>query len=141
MIAWFFLPIVVALCGFVIYPLLQKSTDAPQTGADDRLQDVLHRRQALANSVDDLDFDRATGKLSLEDFDAAIAEIQRERHDLDVQMKNLVGMTEAELTAKLEREINELRGAKPPAAAVCPACGKALSIGDRFCPACGQKIS
>ena len=130
-------PVLLAACGYVLYPLFRGDEAIARSSKSEALND---RRAALGQLLDDLAFDLADGKLSQEDFDSLKADVEKQLHDLDVQLRNLIGMTDDELTAKLEREIAEFKGTKSPAAAFCPSCGKALNVDDRFCPACGQKM-
>jgi rRNA maturation endonuclease Nob1 len=134
--------IILAVCAFVIYPLFRGGDTVHQSSTDSerRLEDLLHQQQMIQNTLDDLEFDASTGKLSDGDFALLTADLKKQQSELDVQMKNTVGVSSAELTARLELEIAAYKSGQVAAAHRCPKCGKQLQAEDQFCSSCGNKI-
>jgi hypothetical protein len=109
--------------------------------ASERARLESHKTRLYA-SIRDLDFDRATGKLSEADHEelraslvrqaAAVVrelEARQDSDELDDAIEARVASRVA-VAARLERE--------PPASA-CPACGARLRGGLKFCSQCGRE--
>lgn len=133
-----------AALAYVVWPLLRPGPAAVMV-EDDRLTELLGRKDAVMQGIKDLEFDYRVGKLSEEDFQQydqrlrrqaigllqQIEEVAPETADLDTAMeaaiaeRRKVPTTEpvpvapinATLDATMEAEIAARRKAKPPLAA------------------------
>jgi hypothetical protein len=134
--------LILGTCVYVIYPLFRSrgAVHHLTTDSERRLADLLHQQQMIQNTLDDLEFDVSTGKLSDDDFPSLASDLKKQQNELDAQMKNVVGITSAELTARLEQEIAAFKSQSTPSLH-CPHCGKNLQTGDKFCSSCGNKIT
>lgn len=139
----FAIPLVLAAGAYVVYPLFRSGDATPQqtTDADRRHNDFLHQQQMIQNTMDDLEFDVNTGKLSDADFASLASDLKKQQDELDAQMKNAVGLSSAELTARLEQEIAAYKDRHALSAVTsCPLCGRRFQAEDQFCSSCGYKI-
>ena len=101
--------IILLLCAWTLRPLFSQSEYRP---AADQMDAVLHQRQQIQSTLDDLQLDYETGKLSKAEFE--------------------------ELTAEVADRKKE---AKPEAVEpVCPGCGNDVGTEDKFCSNCGRKL-
>jgi hypothetical protein len=135
--------LLLAACAYAVYPLL-RSGDAVQQQSTDfksRIEELLHQQQMIQNTMDDLEFDLSTGKLSDDDFVMLAADLKKQKDHLDVQMKNIVGVSSAELTARLEQEIAAYKSGQTTSFSHCLRCGRLLQAEDQFCASCGAKIT
>jgi hypothetical protein len=111
-----------AALAFVVVPLLgeERSPEAPPP-PEGKAEQLRARREALYESVRDLDFEHAMGKIGDADHQATRGELMREA---------------AAVLRELDRE--PAAGHAPgSAAAACPSCGEKSPPGARFCDACG----
>lgn len=107
-----------------------------------KLDDLLHQQTVLHNTIEDLEFDFQTGKLSMIDYDALVAEHKKSLNALDARVKEIGGVTTEQLVANLEQEIAAVRQKiAPQNAAVCAECSTPIKQGDKFCSNCGAKLS
>jgi len=102
----------------VAWPLLKKGP-APVLVEDDRLIELLHRKDQVMTSIKELEFDYHVGKLSEEDYQAYDQRLRRQAIGL-IQQIEKVAPEAASLDASLESEILRQRkvtsnnGAAPP---------------------------
>lgn len=101
--------------GLMVLAPIEKQAAAVVTGAPPDASE----QDAIAESLEDLEFDYETGKLSSEDRDRLREELRRE----------------AVLALARAR-----RSAAPAPERVTCSCGRAAQPGDRFCAACGQQL-
>ena len=135
--------LILGACVYVIYPLFRSRGVAHHqtTDSERRLADLLHQQQMIQNTMDDLEFDVSTGKLSDDDFSSLASDLKMQQNELNVQMKNVVGISSAELTTRLEQEIAAYKSGQTTPSPQCPRCGKHLQAGDQFCSSCGNKVA
>ena len=113
--------IVLLVAAFVISPLLGR-TGGGYVETDPAGNELWSREKAVAViAITEADFDRATGKLSDEDY-----RILRS----DYESRTLHAMDEMEKLAS--------PAAPPGTAGYCPACGARFAAADAFCGACGR---
>lgn len=107
---------------------------------------LLARKEALLESLADLDFEYASGKLAAKDYEPARATLIRDTA-LVLQQLDL-GPADA-LDAFIEAEVAAERaagtGARPPAetdkpAGVCDSCATPFRPGAKFCKKCGGSL-
>lgn len=121
MTAVFAILMVLVVATYVVLPLLARpdatSVDTPGPG-----NELWNREKAVAVlAISEADFDRATGKLSEEDYRVLRSDYEgRALHAMD-EIEKMVPATQ---TAEVVR--------------YCGDCGTAFAPGDAFCGGCGQ---
>ena len=128
--------IVMALLVFVSifivgYPLMNAQRYELETEAqgNDRLEYLASVRNAVFDAIRDLEFDRATGKLSDEDY-------RQMRAQYDAQAVQVLQQLDALTATQKEAPPKQSSAAKT----TCPRCHKRVQAGDRFCPSCGASL-
>lgn len=151
---------------YVLWPLLsQTAPDVPIE--DDRLTDLISRKDSVLVAIKDLEFDRQVGKLSEEDYERFNARLRQQAIGYLRQIDKLAPQS-AQLDESLEKEIARLRKThiapvavngnaasaaglvEAPVVAVpagkiagkivarfCTNCGQPLAAGHKFCANCG----
>jgi hypothetical protein len=161
--------LIIGTFAFVLRPLM--AHDSAWFGRDKGPQapagELIARRDALYAALKDAEFDRETGKLTEEDYQAVRTRTMAEAAGVLRKLDHLTPEAEAALDAEIEAEVARLReGAAQPvapdlAAAVdaeiaalakrtaaparlklaCPDCGQPYQPGDAFCAACGASLA
>jgi rRNA maturation endonuclease Nob1 len=130
--------------------------------------ELIARRNALYAALKDAEFDRETGKLTEEDYQAVRTRAMAEAAGVLRQLDHLTPEAEAAFDAEIEAEVARLREdatAQPVAPGVaaaveaeiaaltkrsaaparlklaCPDCGQPYQPGDAFCAACGASLA
>ena len=165
--AIFFTLAVVALVGmYVGQPFIQRRGQQA-TKKDHEYSALMAEYERAINTLQELDFDNALGKIPADDFPGQRAELLARGasllRKLDA-MKTLKSSRNAE--SRLEaavasgradssttRSSNELsdddlesmiaarrKTRKEKSAGFCPNCGKSNMVSDRYCPSCGKAI-
>jgi hypothetical protein len=156
---------VVLLCGavwFVLLPILKPqafgSPSPVDQGADP--DDDLSPRSVALRALSEIEFDRATGKLSPTDYDAlkarytrdAVAAIRDETRQPAQAPAPTPAPTETPVISLVRRtpvpatsatSVCPVHGARPePGAAFCSGCGRRVGAQDedRFCTRCGSLL-
>jgi hypothetical protein len=122
--------LVVAVCGFVVLPLLRRDTVQDLVG-DSRHGELWNREKAVAVlAIVEADFDRATGKLSDEDYRVLRS---------DYEGRALQAMDELRRGEDTPPEAAAGPEAVAGGGAVrfCGVCGARFGEADRFCSGCG----
>lgn len=153
-----------AALAYVVWPLL-KPGPAPVMVEDDRLTELLGRKDAVLKAIKDLEFDYQVGKLSEEDYQLYDQRLRRQAVALMQQIEQVAPMS-ADLDTALEADIAQRRrvldsarmpakaapatvvapAAMPtaaPAPAMVVAAGASVGNGSspaRFCTNCGSKL-
>jgi len=133
--------------AYVVRPLLTPGP-APLVLEDDRLTDLLGRKDAVLTAIKDLEFDYHVGKVSEEDYRRLDQRLRRQAIGLIQQIEKLAPES-ATLDERLEAEIARLRrtqerqraqpaAAPSPSAQAAPANGSAPAA--RFCTNCGARL-
>jgi hypothetical protein len=139
-----------AVCFYrVLAPLIAPHTDMESQPLSERLRADLEREKALTlRSIKELEFDRAMGKLSPEDFDQMAGRLRARAmgimKQLDAGSSAYRTVIEKELAARLGGQQGRSLTRDQPAprtdrAPVC-ACGVSNDHDARFCKACGVKL-
>ena len=106
--------------AYVVWPLL-KPGPAPVMVEDDRLTELLGRKDAVLMAIKDLEFDYQVGKLSEEDYQLYDQRLRRQAVALLQQIEQVAPQS-ADIDAAVEAEIAQRRRVLEPArAAVKPA--------------------
>jgi hypothetical protein len=110
-----------AALAYVVWPLL-KPGPAPILVEDDKLTELLGRKDAVLQAIKDLEFDYHVGKLSEEDYQLYDQRLRRQALGLLQQIEQVTPLT-ANLDATLEAEIAQRRRVQEsvaPAAKAAP---------------------
>ena len=97
----------VGALAFVVWPLL-KPGPAPVMVEDDRLTELLGRKDAVLKAIKDLEFDYQVGKLSEEDFQLYDQRLRRQAVALLQQIEQVAPQS-ADLDTAMEAEIAQRR--------------------------------
>jgi hypothetical protein len=142
------------LAAFAVYrmlaPLVAPHADVDRQPLSERMRLDLEREKALTlRSIKELEFDRAMGKVSPQDFEDMAARLRTRALGI---MRQLALETDGShaYRALIEKELAQRVGAKPAAAdlppeatsrpvAVCT-CGTRNDTDARFCKTCGTRL-
>jgi hypothetical protein len=118
-------------------PLAKSDTDVGSEPLSDRLRADLEREKMLTlRSIKELEFDRAMGKVSPQDFEEMAARLRTRALGL---MKQLADEGTG-YRVLIERELQARVGVpRPQTVGVC-ACGTKHDADARFCKSCGAKL-
>jgi len=125
-----------------IAPLVSAPSAYGEEPVSERLRDDLEREKALTlRSIKELEFDRAMGKVSQQDF-AQMADRLRARavgimKQLEAGSSIYREQVEKELAARLK---STGRPSRPASAAKACGCGTTNDADARFCKSCGAKL-
>lgn len=108
-----------AALAYVVWPLVT-SRPAPVVVENDRLTELIGRKDAVLVAIKDLEFDYHTGKLSDEDYERLDQRLRRQAIGLMQQIEKLAPES-AMMDERLEAEIARLRKTKDGAAATAAA--------------------
>lgn len=131
--------------AYVVWPLVRPEPP-PVVVEDDRLSELLGRKDAVLAAIKDLEFDYQVGKLSEEDYERFNQRLRRQAIGLIQQIEEMAPES-AKLDAQVEAEITRRRKTREPAAVVQPvtlvaaAVEPVLPAEGRFCTHCGQPIA
>lgn len=132
---------------YVLRPIFRPDTvtaDVPAVPADgdDPEDDVSSRAQAL-RALREIEFDRATGKLSDADYDAlrakytamALAALRGEAPG------SVPSQAPTHAAARISHPVCPVDGPRPEAGATfCSACGRRLGAAPGYCARCGSRL-
>ncbi|TVP75658.1 MAG: zinc-ribbon domain-containing protein [Gemmatimonadales bacterium] len=139
----------ISLAGLVVlwilFPLL-KGLEAPMSGDDVELNELLHRKKVALLGLRDAEYDFQSGKLEEEDYRAlkgslateALAAMDEEARLL-AQRASTGPEGRAGRRAEIEAEIAELR-AELREGKICPSCGLPNARNARYCSDCGTEL-
>lgn len=130
----------------IALPLLDRKTPAIQPPS--RREALEQERRAIISAIRELDFDFRTGKIGEADYKllrearvARGAQILRELAELDETEDDVEAAIEAQVARF--RTVRTADGRAPAGltgAVICPSCGHAAGLNDKFCPQCGQRL-
>lgn len=160
------LPVVLALLislvaiYFAVSPLLQPER-ATLLLDDDKLAELMGRKDALLQGIKDLEFDFRVGKINEEDYTRLDQRLRRQAIGLIQQIEKLAPAS-ASLDEQLETIIAQFRQTTAPAvpqasapvqpppittpeptsaSRFCTECGKPVAADHKFCAHCGAPIT
>ena len=127
---------------FVGYPIFKKSgIRGRESGVNEALGELIHKKEVVYTSIKDLDFDYRTGKLSEDDYKELKEKYEVEAlhilKDIDDSGKKKTTVDEA-MTKEILPESAEPITDKD--FIFCPRCGTKAKMGDSFCFKCGAKL-
>jgi hypothetical protein len=137
----------------MLAPLAGDELDAEAGPLGERARATLEREKTLVlRTIKELEFDRAMGKVSAQDFDEMVARLRGRAIALMKQLDQEGGgyrnLIERELLARVGA--GPARPSAPPVSApeapaavsgICAACGTANDADARFCKQCGARIA
>jgi hypothetical protein len=141
---------------YVIGPLVAKQPPLLQV-EDDRLSDLLARKDRAVRAIKELEFDHQVGKIDAADYLRLNDRLRRQAITLLQQLEQITPLS-AVLDEQLEAEIAQRRQAKPApvkavsvppiqpvptaagAAHFCTQCGARLDTSFKFCANCGAPV-
>ena len=137
-----------AVCFYrVLAPLVAPHSDFEQEPLGERLRTDLEREKALTlRSIKELEFDRAMGKLSQQDYEQMVHRLRARAlgimKQLNAGTSNYRERVERDLAARLSaRPKSDSRGlAVAESAPGRCACGTTNDHDARFCKSCGSKL-
>jgi hypothetical protein len=139
-----------ALCFYrVLAPLIAPHADLERQPLSERMRADLEREKALTlRSIKELEFDRAMGKVSPQDFDEMAGRLRARAigimKQLDAGSSAYRALIEKELAARMGNKLAhgtpDLVPASASQSATC-ACGTANDSDARFCKSCGAKLT
>jgi NADH pyrophosphatase NudC (nudix superfamily) len=148
------------MVAYVVWPLL-KAGAVLTLADDDRLTELISRKDAVVRSLKDLEFDLHVGKLNQTEYQRFEERLSRQAIGLLQQIEKIAPES-ANLDAQLEQEIVRLRKThdpSPPTSAIapipvvaqptratnkprfCPHCGQSVQTDHKFCAHCGSSLS
>lgn len=141
--------ILAAVTAAVFFPLIRSRPEPPGPGDDHlgRLEELAKQRDTSYATIQELEFDHQTGKLSDEDFrelyETYKADALRAIRDID----EATSLSAEALDGKIEAEIRDLRRRSfgqshrsTVAKDRCPNCGTRFTPPARFCGQCGTEL-
>jgi hypothetical protein len=143
---------------YVIGPLVAKQPPLLQV-EDDRMADLLARKDSALRAIKELEFDHQVGKIDAADYQRLNDRLRRQAITLLQQLEQITPLSAA-LDEQLEAEIAQRRQAKPATTPVkpvsvpvmqpvataagathfCTQCGARLNTGFKFCANCGAPV-
>lgn len=128
---------------YVIGPLVAKQPPLLQV-EDERLTDLLARKDRAVRAIKELEFDHQVGKIDAEDYQRLNQRLSRQAITLIQQVEQITPAS-ATLDEQLEAEIAQRRQAKPPTTSTISAKpvnlpATAAATVTRFCTECGARI-
>jgi hypothetical protein len=135
-----------AVCFYrVLAPLLAPHADMEREPLSARLRADLEREKSLTlRSIKELEFDRAMGKLSQQDFDDMATRLRVRAlgimKQLDAGATNYRQAIERDLAARLGSASKPELKAGPTGGSLTCACGASNDPDARFCKACGARL-
>lgn len=130
---------------YVLRPILTPGP-AAMVLEDDKLVDMLRRKDAALKAIKDLEFDYRVGKVSDEDYRRLDQSLRRQAIVLMQQVEKLAPRSST-LDDRLEAEIAAQRKSRPPqpeavkpATVPVPAAGRATNTPARYCTNCGNLL-
>jgi len=138
---------------FVLYPVLRSTmgpatVDMRRSDEDEDPEDDMSRRAVAVRALREIEFDRATGKLSDADYDALRTKYTAEalaasRTEERVAAEGVARPTSpvTRPSAPSTRPVCPTHGARPePDAAFCSDCGRRLGTAPGYCARCGTAL-
>ena len=143
---------------YVVAPLRKPAMPLPSED-DDRLADLVARKESVLRAIKETEFDYHTGKLSEEDYARYDERLRRQAISLIQQIEKIAPEVDS-LDSQLEAQIAQRRkvrtnGTRPKQAAApapqpvttgtqrprfCHECGSAITAADKFCSQCGTPV-
>jgi hypothetical protein len=158
---------VIILVGLYLYAPFLERQSRRITEEEHELSSLMAERDRAIDSLQELDFDFALGKIPEGEYPAQRTELLQKGADIlrkidshtpkadpaqdaESRLEKAIAARRAKTSSKesettdddIESMIIERRKShKEKSAGFCPNCGKPIMASDRFCPSCGNSIS
>jgi hypothetical protein len=134
--------IVATTMGFVVWPYFQKKAVFRQQFSDPErngLLDLIEQRDRLLTTLQEIEFDHETGKLSDGDY----AEMRARYRSRAVRLLKEIDRLRARTGGLRQRDRQQpvSKTDSGTETGCCPACGFPTAPGDRFCRHCGRQVA
>lgn len=166
--AIFFALAVVTLVGMYVGQPYIQHRGRRATQEDHEYSALMAEYDRAVNTLQELDFDNALGKVPTEDYPRQRAEllakgadllrqidaIQSEEASRDAESRMEAAVASRRADSSAEKSVSMLddddiesmisarrKTRKEKSAGFCPKCGKPVQVSDRFCPSCGKAIN
>lgn len=109
---------------------------------DENYEHLASARNSVFEAIRDLEFDRATDKLSTADYQAMRARYDAQAAQV-LQKMDALDAAQAKRGAALKPAGSDSAGKAKPAAnkSFCGHCGARVEAGDHYCPVCGKRLN
>ncbi len=138
------LAIVISAAALLIvaYPILAKAreTQPAVASAQEEIDELLARRDAVFQALRDLNFDHQVGKVTNDDFAVFEANLKESAADTLAAIDQWESAVDQAMNAALDREIEIRRAELLDGGRSCPRCGRPAVAEDKFCAACGAAL-
>jgi RNA polymerase subunit RPABC4/transcription elongation factor Spt4 len=126
----------------VAYPIVAKprSAQTAASSAQEELDELLARRDAVFQALRDLNFDHRVGKITDDDFAVFEANLKESAAETLKSLDKWETQASISLDTALERTIAARQAALLSGGRSCPDCGKPAATDDKFCAACGKSL-
>ena len=126
----------------VVYPIIVRSRSAQSAAslAQEELDELLARRDAVFQALRDLNFDHRVGKITDDDFAVFQANLKETAAETLKTLDKWETEASISLDAALERTIAARQAALLSGGRSCPDCGRPAATDDKFCAACGKAL-
>jgi rubrerythrin len=168
--AIFFTLAVITLVGMYVGQPYIQHRGRRATQEDHEYSSLMAEYDRAVNTLQELDFDNALGKVPAEDYPRQRAELLAKGADLlrkldamqpqekktsrDAESRLEAAVASRRADASAEKSVTTLddddlesmiaarrKTRKEKSAGFCPKCGKPVQVSDRFCPSCGKAIN
>jgi hypothetical protein len=131
-----------AVCFYrMLAPLVAPHVDMEREPISERLRADLEREKALTlRSIKELEFDRAMGKLSPQDYEQMAGRLRARAMGIMKQLDAGASAYRAQIEKELADRMGTTRRAVSPSVPTCE-CGVSNDLDARFCKRCGRKLT
>jgi len=134
--------LIVIMLTTIVYmaePYWRKQAIETTHWKDQRLTDLIEKRDSILAQIKEIEFDHETGKITADDFAEINARYRSEAIDIlrriDVLRGNNVGSRQGRhASSKAKHQRRKETG-------VCGTCGEPAGPADRFCSGCGSPLT
>ena len=146
--------------AYVAWPLLRSGATTAQLPDDDKLLDLVARKDTILRSIKELEFDYHMGKLSAEDFERfnqrlrqqavgllrQIEKVAPNMADLEQQLEAAIAQRRTVTSGVITAEINgrshdAVLMNEKFSSTFCPACHAPVAVNANFCANCGAEVA
>jgi hypothetical protein len=126
----------------VAYPILAKAreTQPAVASAQEEIDELLARRDAIFQALRDLNFDHQVGKVTDDDFAVFGANLKESAAEALAAIDQWEAAVDQAMSAALDREIESRRAALVEGERSCPHCHRPALPTDKFCAGCGAPL-
>jgi hypothetical protein len=120
---------------FIVYPFFRQRLRSVDSGGDEKLRELLSKRDTTYSMLKELEFDFQSGILTEADYRELEAKYKGKAIGTLRDIDNSKRGTDVE--EEIEKQVLKLRQREGQ---FCPQCGTRYQKGDRFCAHCGTSL-